>query len=81
MKSQKAKITGYKIKNSKKKGYKELTFTVKWTAQWNVKSGEVHKIANTDDTTIGGYHYYAVVDYNIGKGSGKITAVFLSEMY
>lgn len=69
MKSQKAKITGYKIKNSKKKGYKELTFTVKYTCQWNMKPSEVHKMAQVEgaEGALGGGNYYAVVDYNTGK--------------
>lgn len=71
MKKQKAKITNYKIKNSKKKGYKELTFTLSFSRQWNVKASEVHKIANSDycqkTGQIGAGCYYAIVDYNTGK--------------
>lgn len=72
MKNQKAKISDYKIKNSKKKGYKELTFTVKWTRQWKLKNNEIHKMAYSNiDTSIGGESYYAVVDYNTGKSLEK----------
>ncbi len=72
MKSQKAKITGYKVKNSTKKGYKELTFTVKWTIQWKVKPDEVHKIVKQGmkNNAMGGASYIALVDYNTGKALG-----------
>lgn len=68
LKKQKIKITGYKIKNSKKKGYKELTFTVKTKVQWKVKPSEVEKILkNMEDGEIGGGFFCAIVDYNTGK--------------
>lgn len=68
MKKQKVKISGYKVKNSKKAGYKELTFTVKFTNQWNVSDSEVHKIVeNMEKGSIGGLYYYTITDYNTGK--------------
>ncbi len=71
MKKQKAKVTDVKIKNSSKKGYKELTFTVKFTLKWNMKAEEVHKLVNSDYArshkgALGGYRWYTVVDYDTG---------------
>ena len=67
MTKQKVKMTGYKVKNSKKKGYKELSFTLKFTRQWNVTPAQVHKIVNSGSTNIGAGHWIAVLDYNTGK--------------
>ncbi len=70
MVKQKAKITDYKIKNSKKKGYKELTFTVKFTRQWNMGKKQVHKLANSPEAKadkMGGTYFWALVDYDSGK--------------
>ncbi len=70
MVKQKAKITDYKIKNSKKKGYKELTFTVKFTRQWNMSKNQVHKMTNSPEFPIykvGGKCFWALVDYDSGK--------------
>lgn len=71
MKKQKAKVTDVKIKNSSKKGYKELTFTVKFTLKWDMKANEVHKLVNSDYArshkgALGGYRWYTVTDYDTG---------------
>ncbi len=71
MVKQKAKITYYKIRNSKKKGYKELTFIVEFTGQWNMSKKQVHKTVNSPEFQaigeIGGRFYYTVLDYGSGK--------------
>ncbi len=68
MVKQKAKITNYKVKNSKKKGYKELTFTVYYTRQWNISKNQVHKVANAGgDPQMDMGYYYAILDYDTGK--------------
>ena len=68
MKKQKAKVTNLKVKNSKTKpGYKECTFTVKYTRRWNMTSSEVHKCANAGAGVAGGVTSIHVVDYDSGK--------------
>ena len=71
---QQLKITNYKIKNSSKKGYKELTFTLRFSYPQNIKPAQVHKIINSETykitASIGGGFYYAVLDYNTGKYLG-----------
>ncbi|MDE5782443.1 MAG: hypothetical protein K2I03_13360 [Lachnospiraceae bacterium] len=71
MRKMEAKISKYKIKNSKIKGYKELTFTVKFTCIPKLNGTQVHKCANSKESkkynTVGGNSCYAIVDYNTGK--------------
>lgn len=70
MVKQKAKITDYKIKNSKKKGYKELTLTMKATYQWNMSKNQVHKLVNSPEFQQGKkgmMFFWALVDYDSGK--------------
>lgn len=74
MVKQKAKITDYKIRDSKKKGYKELTFTMKVTYQWNMSKNQVHKIANSPESLQGKrgiMFFWALVDYDSGKCLAK----------
>lgn len=70
MKKQKAKITNVKVRDSSKKGYKEMTFTVKYTMKWNMKADEVHAAVNSayfkKNKSLGGYRWYTVVDYDTG---------------
>ena len=76
MVKQKAKITDYKIRDSKKKGYKELTFTMKVTYQWNMSKNQVHKIANSPESLQGKrgiMFFWALVDYDSGKCLAKKT--------
>ena len=68
LKKQKAKISNLKIKNSKTKaGYKECTFTIKFTRKWNMKDNEIHKIVSSAKDTMGGVCVFNIVDYNTGK--------------
>lgn len=71
MLKQTAKITNYKIKNSKFKGYKELTFTVKFLRISKISGQQIHKCVNSKEFkkyhTIGNDACYAIVDYNTGK--------------
>lgn len=39
------KITDYKIRKAKKKGYKQLTFTLTVKNEWKPKKSEIHKLA------------------------------------
>lgn len=75
MKKQTVKMSDYKMKNSKKKGYKELTFTLNFTSKWNMTAEQVHNLIKSNEfkktNNVGGYHYFAVVDYNTGKNLEK----------
>lgn len=66
-----AKISKYKIKNSKIKGYKELTFTLKFSCIPKMSGTLVHKCVYSREfskyNTIGADFCYAIVDYNTGK--------------
>lgn len=69
MKKAKIRITKYKIKDSKMKGYKELNYTVR-AEYMPLTSKEVHKLG------VSGYqdimnNYTAVVDYDTGKALSK----------
>lgn len=68
---QNAKITNYKVKNSKINGYKELTFTVKFLRTQKMSGQQVHNCLYSKEydkyKTIGGDACYAIVDYNTGK--------------
>lgn len=65
------KMTNYKIKNSKINGYKELTFTLKFSYIPKMSGTQVHKCVNSREfskyNSIGGDFCYAIVDYNTGK--------------
>lgn len=82
MMKREAKITKYKIKNSKIKGYKELTFTVKFSHIPKLSGQQVHKCAYSREfdkyNTIGGDFCYAILDYNTGK---YLTANNNSDVY
>lgn len=71
MSKMEAKISKYKIKNSKIKGYKELTFTVKFSYIPKMSGTQVHKCVTSREfskyNTIGADFCYAIVDYNTGK--------------
>lgn len=72
MRKQKVKMSDYQIKNAKKKGYKELTFTLNFTTKWNMTAKQVHSIVNSREFrkaggVVSGGFYYAVVDYDTGK--------------
>lgn len=75
MMKQKVKITGYKIKNAKKKGYKELTFTVNYLRRLNLSKRQVHKCAKSqkyqsiviNQEPDGGLYFVTAVDYGTGK--------------
>lgn len=63
---QKAKISNLKIKNSKtKEGFKECTFTVKFTRKWKMSDSQIHKIA--DSGVVAGDVGCYFIDYNSGK--------------
>lgn len=64
------KITKYKIKNSKKKGYKELTYTVR-AYYTPLTAKDVHKLPSGIYTGPIINCYTAVVDYNTGKALTK----------
>ncbi len=64
------KITKYKIKNSKKKGYKELNYTVR-AYYTPLTAKNVHKLPSGIYTAPILNCYTAVVDYNTGKALTK----------
>lgn len=63
------KITDYKIKNSSRKGYKELTFTLKFNYPKSIKPAAVRKntIAYNKTGKWAGERFYAIVDHDTGK--------------
>lgn len=64
------KMIKYKIKNSKKKGYKELTYTIR-AYYTPITTKDVHKmIGYISDAPLTNC-YTAVVDYNTGKTLAK----------
>lgn len=70
MTKQKLKMSGFKIKNSTKKGYKELSFTLNFTRKWKITKKQIHKIGKSfkkPNSPVGGDIFYTIVDYNSGK--------------
>lgn len=71
MKKQTVKMSNYKIKNSKKKGYKELTFTLTFTRKLNMTEKQVHSLVNSNEfkktSVVMGGEFFTIVDYNTGK--------------
>lgn len=65
------KITNVKVRKSKVEGYKQVSFTFIDTRKWSPTKNQVHKIVNSEFTTveehIGGGGYFAIVDYYTGK--------------
>lgn len=64
------KIKNYKVSQTKKKGYKKLTFTVEWKRSWTPTKKQVHKMIKNsywnETGEIGGGYWVAVVDYDTG---------------
>lgn len=73
------KMTNYKVKNAKKKGYKQCTFTLTYTRpDLKMKSGQINDMfflssememggLSSDNGPFGGGFWYTVVDYKTGK--------------
>lgn len=70
------KMTKYKVKNAKKKGYKQCTFTLTVNRKINPTKDQVmdmwnlwdfYYFDNYDNGPYGGGFWYTVVDYKTGK--------------
>ena len=71
------KMTKFKVKNSKKKGYKECTFTLTFNRKIKPNSNQINKMffmsdglsggSVGDNGPFGGGMYFTVVDYKTGK--------------
>lgn len=74
----KVKMTKFKIKKAKKKGYKQCTFTLTYKRSISPTDEQVEKMAmmssdlkdlglSSEGSSFGGGFYFAVVDYKTGK--------------
>ena len=71
-KTHKLKMTNFKVKNAKKKGYKQCTFTLTYYRKLKLSKKQRNKIAwftwgDGEYTYPGGDFWYAAVDYKTGK--------------
>ena len=66
------KMTNYKVKNAKKKGYKQCTFTLTYTRNLKLTKKQRNNMLDfacggPEFVSPGGEFYYTVVDYKTGK--------------
>ncbi len=63
------KMTNFKVKDAKKKGYKQCTFTLTYNRKINPSKKQAKKMYNSLEEygAFGGDFYFAVVDYQTGQ--------------
>ena len=69
VRTQKVKMTGFKVKKAKKKGYKQCSFTLTFTRDLKAKNDQIIEMAElaSEGADFGGRFYFTVVDYNTGE--------------
>lgn len=73
VKQHNVKMTKFKVKDSKKKGYKECTFTLTFSRYINPTKAQVKQMAEIGEGYVGangpfgGNYWYTIVDYKTGK--------------
>lgn len=69
VKTHTVKMTGFKVKKAKKKGYKQCTFSLTFNRDIKPKNDQIIEMSDLYSETgdFGGRFYYTVVDYNTGE--------------